>query len=125
MNCYLHDETQAVGICALCGKGVCRDCGLDTPEILGLTCSEACKHELSELREMNQRGKKIYGIGVPRKIPTIVWMWLLFGLLFGGFAVFQYLKKGYPEWFLILFSGACFFFSIFTWWRSRDSGLQY
>lgn len=125
MKCYVHDEVQAVGICAVCGKGVCRVCGKENPEMLGLSCSEACAKELFELREMNRRGKKIYGIGVPKKIATIVWMWLLFALLFGGFGAFQYFRKGYPDWFLFLFSGACFFLALFTWRRSRDSGIQY
>lgn len=125
MQCFIHEEAQAVGTCAICGKGVCHACAVDHPDILGITCSEACSKELFEVREMTSRGKKVYGIGVPKKISMIVWMWLLFCVLFGGFGIFQYFRKGDADWFLILFSAACLFLAFFTWRRSKDTGIQY
>jgi len=39
MNCYAHAGRAAVGVCALCGKGICRDCvARDTPRLLCATC---------------------------------------------------------------------------------------
>ena len=39
MNCYLHPSTPAVGMCAACQRGVCRDCvGRDTPRVICRTC---------------------------------------------------------------------------------------
>ncbi len=39
MNCYLHQNTAAVGVCAVCQRGVCPDCvGRDTPRIVCRSC---------------------------------------------------------------------------------------
>ena len=41
MNCYLHDRSPAVGICASCQKAVCRECvGRDTPRLVCRSCVE-------------------------------------------------------------------------------------
>jgi hypothetical protein len=41
MNCYVHDRSAAVGICAACQKAVCRACvGLDTPRLVCRACVE-------------------------------------------------------------------------------------
>jgi hypothetical protein len=41
MNCYVHDRSAAVGLCAACQKAVCRDCvGRDTPRVICRTCLE-------------------------------------------------------------------------------------
>src|SRR2546429_756717 len=39
MNCFIHDRSAAVGLCAACQKAVCRECvGRDTPRLLCRTC---------------------------------------------------------------------------------------
>ena len=39
MNCYLHDRSAAVGLCASCQKAVCRECvGRDSPRIVCRAC---------------------------------------------------------------------------------------
>jgi len=39
MNCYLHPGAPAVGMCAACQRGVCRDCvGRDAPRLICRTC---------------------------------------------------------------------------------------
>ncbi len=61
MYCYAHEGIQAVGICKTCGKGVCKGCALDIE--FAVCCSGPCEIEARQLNEMNQRGKKLYGIG--------------------------------------------------------------
>jgi hypothetical protein len=42
MNCFIHDRSPAVGLCAVCQKAVCRQCvGLDTPRLICRTCLES------------------------------------------------------------------------------------
>jgi hypothetical protein len=39
MNCFVHDRTPAVGICAVCQKAMCRECvGRSTPRLVCRTC---------------------------------------------------------------------------------------
>jgi hypothetical protein len=39
MNCFVHDGSPAVGLCAVCQKAVCRKCvGVDTPRVVCQTC---------------------------------------------------------------------------------------
>ena len=41
MNCFVHERVAAVGVCAVCQKGICRDCvGRDTPRLVCRTCAE-------------------------------------------------------------------------------------
>jgi len=65
MICFIHEGIHAVGVCKNCGKAICRDCLID--EGFAVCCSEACMAEARQLNEMNQRGKKIYGIGTTTK----------------------------------------------------------
>src|SRR5258706_7475156 len=39
MNCFTHDRTPAIGLCAVCQKAICRDCvGRDTPRLICKPC---------------------------------------------------------------------------------------
>jgi hypothetical protein len=41
VNCYIHPQTAAVGLCALCQKAVCRQCvGADSPRVVCRSCLE-------------------------------------------------------------------------------------
>jgi hypothetical protein len=41
MNCYVHDHSAAVGLCAACQKAVCRECvGVDSPRLVCRACLE-------------------------------------------------------------------------------------
>lgn len=123
MECFTHSNSHAIGVCKACGKAVFRACMIDAG--FAITCSEACAKEAADVHEMNQRGKKIYGIGLDRKrLPSGVVMWLLFGTLFSGFGVFTSLRTNQPEWFLLLFGVALFFIAWFAYRRAKDVGIQ-
>jgi hypothetical protein len=39
MNCFVHDRTAAIGICAVCQRAVCRECvGRDAPRLVCRVC---------------------------------------------------------------------------------------
>lgn len=122
-ECFSHRGVNAVGVCKSCGKAVCRDCGRDLG--FALVCSEGCAREAADFHEMNQRGKKLYGIGVDRKrLPSGVVMWLLFGTLFGGFGVYTSVRTGVPDGFLLIFGVACFVIAALAHRRAKEVGLQ-
>jgi hypothetical protein len=40
VNCFTHDRSAAVGMCALCQKGICHECvALDTPRLVCRACA--------------------------------------------------------------------------------------
>lgn len=95
MECFQHQNVNAVGVCKSCHKAVCHDCAIEIPN--GLTCSQECADRIGEINEMNERALKIYGIGKHKsKIPAtgvIIWF-LLASALWVSF-LYPYIKKGY------------------------------
>lgn len=123
MECFTHSTAPAVGVCKACGKAICKSCTIDLG--IAIACCEQCAKEASDLHEMNQRGKKIYGIGVTRpKLASGVVVWLIFGTLFGGFGLFDSIQNHEPEWFLLLFGMASFVIAAIAHQRAKDVGLQ-
>lgn len=122
MECFTHSGAQAVGVCKSCGKAVCRACVVDIG--VAIACCEKCAKEAADLHEMNQRGKKIYGIGVARKMPTGVLMWLMFGTIFMGSGIYQSYRNQEIEWFSLAFGVAAFFIAFIANRRAKDIGLQ-
>ena len=41
MRCFYHQETEAVGVCKNCGKGLCSSCAVDLVD--GLACKDRCE----------------------------------------------------------------------------------
>jgi hypothetical protein len=124
MQCFSHAPEPAIGTCKSCGRGICRACAqvLDA----GLACSEACATEVAESHEMNRRAKRIYGIGksAAQRLPLAALMWAGFALLFGGVALFQYLRNGIVDWFPLLFGLLCAILGVATYRRARDLQLN-
>ena len=40
MNCFKHQDTNSVGVCRNCFKGVCSECAIEFDS--GIACSEEC-----------------------------------------------------------------------------------
>ncbi len=58
MKCYFHPKKDAVGLCSVCYKAVCKDCvGDDTPEIICKTCM---RKGVQMLKQGNQRSRNDY-----------------------------------------------------------------
>ena len=42
MNCYVHDPSPAVGLCAVCQRALCRECvRTERPRLVCVACSES------------------------------------------------------------------------------------
>jgi hypothetical protein len=46
MRCYQHDQSEAVGVCAGCGRGLCRECAV-VRESDSLACSPDCASKIA------------------------------------------------------------------------------
>lgn len=58
MKCYKHNETDALGICKSCQKGVCRECIVDVEG--RIACKDSCEQEVKDLNEMILKNKGVY-----------------------------------------------------------------
>lgn len=123
MECFAHPGANSVGVCKACGKAVCRACAVDVG--VALACSQSCAKEAADVHEMNQRGKRIYGIGVGHKaIPSALIMWLLFGTIFVGFGAFNSFRSHAPDWFTLLFGVTFFVVAWLAHRRAKDIGIR-
>jgi len=122
VECFRHESAPAVAVCKTCGKAACRVCATDLG--FAVACSETCGKEAADVHEMNQRGKKIYGIGMRPRIASGVLVWSLFTILFLGFGVIESWKRGQPEWFPIVFGAGTLVMAVIAYRRSKEIGLQ-
>jgi hypothetical protein len=61
MQCYVHGDAAAIGVCKCCAKGVCHACAI--PVTNGLACSEACRptaEALSQLQLTSLRNASLF-----------------------------------------------------------------
>ena len=124
MECFIHEGHKSIGLCKSCYKAVCRDCAIDVEH--GLACSEECVTDVAELNEMNERGKKIYGIG-PRKskMPSSgVIIWCLFSILFWGMAAIPYFKTGHIDYGSLAMAIVFTIIAVIAFFSVRRTGLQ-
>ena len=43
MRCFVHHDQEAVGVCCVCGKGLCPDCAVDLGR--AISCRGACEQQ--------------------------------------------------------------------------------
>src|SRR5438046_5957542 len=108
MECYAHPTAASVGVCKACGKAVCRACARDLG--FALACSERCAAEATEVNEMTQRAKRMYGLGsTSARVPLAVTMYSLFGIVLPGWSAYEYWwTHRRVEWFPLVFGVLCF-----------------
>jgi len=124
MECFVHSDKPAVGLCKSCYKAVCKNCSIELGH--GLACSEVCAKDVAELNEMNERGKRIYGIGFRKsRVPStgvILWGFLTC-IMWAVFLIPYFMKNKFEGSNLVI----AIIFSVFwalTYYSSRRTGLQ-
>ncbi len=58
MKCYYHNESDAVGTCKSCGKGLCPECAADVGN--GIACKNHCEKEVLAVNDIIERNKTAY-----------------------------------------------------------------
>lgn len=125
MECYAHPNAAAVGVCKTCGKAICRHCARNLD--FAVACSEGCAKEATEVNEVMQRAKRMYSIGpVSVRIPLVVTMYSLFGIVLLGWGAHNYwwADRG-VEWLLLVFAVLCFVVAALAYRRSIKLGVRY
>jgi hypothetical protein len=124
MECFEHTGVHAIGICKSCNKAACKTCAIIFPK--GIAFCEACAMDAKELVEMNERGKKLYGIGQyqSNKIASGVWIWLMLTILMWLLAGVSYFTSNRMDYGTLMMAIG---FSVVTgvvYRASKRSGLQ-
>jgi hypothetical protein len=98
MKCFTHLQTDAVAVCANCGKALCPSC-VTKSDSGKICCSESCLAATSEMEQtweiLKRRSTKGHRINGYFTLGT--------GCVFGIFAGLSILIK---EWPLVLFLGS-------------------
>lgn len=106
MKCFNHPETDAVGICKNCSKGLCKACLTELEN--GIACTETCVEETRQINALINRNKKVYQTtsGAYSRNSLIYaglgLVFIVFGLITEGLLYFMVIVG------LIFFVGAIF-----------------
>jgi hypothetical protein len=124
MECFEHTGVPAIGICKSCNKAACKTCAIIFPK--GIACCEACAIDAKELVEMNERGKKLYGIGPYKsnKLASGVWIWLLLTVLMWLLAGVSYFTSNRMDYGTLMMAIGFSIVTAIVYRSSKRSGLQ-
>lgn len=79
MNCFVHRDQPAVGLCKSCGRGLCPECLVDYPT--GLACKNRCEERVALITRIVDNNKQtLSASNVRLKYATA--SSILLGLLF-------------------------------------------
>ncbi len=124
MQCFKHTDVAAVGLCKSCYKAVCKSCAIELEH--GLACSEECEIDVDEYNQMNERAKKIYGIGNRKsKIPsTGVILWLLLSSVMWVLFLAPFIMKGKLVYANLALAALFTVIAGIAYYSSKRTGLQ-
>ena len=107
MNCYYHPSQPAVGICKHCQRGLCPNCAtlvISTPlnpSDDSLACKDRHEENVRALNQMNERNL-LASTRTGANYRRNAWFYLLTGLLFAAFGIYQVRWMGWQGIFLLL-----------------------
>ena len=99
MNCYYHPGQPAAGICKHCQRGLCTDCITEVGDILA--CKDRHEEQVRALNALTTRNLLQAGRVGSNYLRNAIF-YLLSGVLFAGFGLYQYRFAGLQAIFLIL-----------------------
>jgi hypothetical protein len=106
MKCFRHPQTDAVGSCKHCFKGLCVECARDTG--VGLVCSDSCEQEVKSIHALVERNKKMQAFAPKTHSRNAIYlaaMAVLF-LGFGFFSEFKFVSAYLIAFGVVMFLGA-------------------
>lgn len=115
MKCFAHPQSDAVGTCKYCFKGICTECAKDSG--IGLVCGPQCQEEVRSLKIMTDRNKQAFPLVGKTHTRNAVLL-ALFGTCF---VVFSFAKR-YDEFlfpFLLSFGAIMIVASLFAFLMGR------
>jgi sulfite exporter TauE/SafE len=99
MNCFYHLDRPAVGICKHCQRGLCPDCAALVDD--SLACKDRHETQVHAFHQMTERNL-LASARAGANYARSAWFYLLTGLLFAGFGLYQIRWLGLQGIFLFL-----------------------
>lgn len=119
MNCFRHQDRQAVAICRNCGKATCPLCATDST--YGIACSSQCVHELSQGEQLDARLRQSFGVGTRPPVPASVPTYFFFGLILTMTGIYLSFTNADIDYVSFAMAGVFFVMSATSYKRYRDS----
>jgi len=113
MKCFYHLQSDAVGICKNCQKGLCMECAVDVGD--GLACKNRCEEQVKAANIFMKRNQVVVqNSGTGYAMSVLIWVVLaLFffalGLIDAGSSMLSYVFLGAGGLFLVI---AVYVFSV-------------
>ncbi len=85
MRCFYHPETDAVGICKNCQKGLCMECAADVGN--GLACKNRCEEEVKTTNKLREFSKITYRTSITQSSSVGTAIYVVIGLLLLAVAI--------------------------------------
>jgi len=86
MKCFYHQDTDAVGICKSCSKGICKDCAVVVGN--GIACKGRCEGEVEAINTIFQWSKTSHHkTGSVYSRSAIIWA--LLGVIFTVYGIYM------------------------------------
>ena len=124
MNCYYHPNQPAIGICKHCQRGLCNDCAalvISTPlnpRDDSLACKDRHEENVRAVNQMTERNL-LASARTASNYRRSAWFYLLTGLLFAGFGLYQIRWLGLQGIFLLLIGAFLLYVGIANFVESR------
>lgn len=81
MKCFYHPETDAVGTCKNCHRGICRGCAAERSE--GIACRERCEAAVDAVSTLIRRNVQFAsGPSWPIMLRLVVYWGLAAGMVY-------------------------------------------
>lgn len=116
MVCFYHPDKAAVGLCKHCQRGLCAECAALVEDSL------ACKgHHEERVRGLNLLAERgILQAGrMSANYARSAWFYLLTGLLFAAFGLYQLRWMGVQALFLLFIGLFLLYVSVANFFESR------
>jgi sulfite exporter TauE/SafE len=116
MNCYYHHDRSAIGICKHCQRGLCPDCAALVND--SLACKDRHEENVRAVNQMLERNL-LTSARTVANYRRSAWFYLLTGLLFAGFGLYQIRWQGLQGIFLFLIGAFLLYVGVANFVESR------
>jgi len=87
MKCFYHRDTDAIGACKNCGRGLCGGCAAERED--GLACRSRCEAKVDAVVQLVQRNVRLTA-GASRINALALAVYMLGGVVFAWLAFQQH-----------------------------------